>query len=798
MAEPNVSARISSPISGFINVGADNNFYVSVGGTWLQYISGNTVLTAEWTVDNFATYYSAEFFNGVLPGNTGIKTGVLPANTLPNSDNIKWRVRVQFLYGSTPYNYVGDTSGVLTTTDTSAVAAPASPKSVYIYGEEPNAFAWTHSISTGTDATRSDLQYSTNGSSWTGLATVTGNTLTTTIPANTFSAGRLYWRVRTYNSNAVAGAWSSAAECYVLAPVSAPTVSGITAETARPTFAWTAATQNAFELDVLQSGVAIIKSGIVISTSKSYKLTEFLADGNYTARLRVYDGNGNYSEWATYDFTVTTVKPDPPAITASQSGNDVSLSIANALEENDCYILRDGEPISKLNNPEINYAQHVQADGSWSVSDSAGGLVKDAIISGNSSLGGTPASPVTPLPLKAGARLPIVGENLFDGVSVLNSYITLSGITANDTKYRLVYSRCLPNTTYTISKTAGQRFATAYTTQLPAVGVPTYDFWGGASTASSKTFTTGPDAKYLVAWVYNSQYDTALTAEQMLASVQIEKGSIATPYEAYANPSTPTTAVDMWPWDNQNILTGDVTARSVVIPNYNGEPITGEYVSSTGGLDIGAYVVYDSGIETVTHHTAQAVTLPVGTVNMLVESVNGVLPSKADIAYRVPPLPRTYIDQKTAISHVYTARVVSPEDTYADSLQVSAAPTMKGYVLSNSVGTVNLKFRTSVTDDFSNIGSSSHYTGGEYPDFEFSEFSDNSFNLGFTIPQRHPNDIVLLEAIVKAKETVFVKSNYGDEMHCAITGYSRNPTKHQNEMTISLTRVNYSEVITYD
>lgn len=489
-----ITASNLFPASGFVDRTKATAFSWGVSYSATNVLGTVTAASAKfrWRVKDAGTYTEI---------NVAGASHTLPANTL--SDGIyEWQVEVTTNAGT-----IATSSWMeITTVDAAAVATPVSPKSVYINGEEINTFTWSHSTTTGTLATRSDLQCSTNGSSWTDLATVTGNALTTTIPANTFSAGRLYWRVRTYNSNGIAGAWSTAVECYVLAPVPVPTISSVTSGTARPTFTWTATTQNAFELDILQSGVATIKSGVIVSTDKSYKLGGFLPDGDYTAQLRVYDSNGNYSEWATYEFAVTTAKPTTPTLSAAQSGNDVMLTVSGA--ESTCYLLRDGQPIAKI---------------------------------------------------------------------------------------------------------------------------------------------------------------------------------------------------------------------------------------------------------------------------------QGV-----------------YTDAKTALEHTYTARNVSPADTYSDSAEVSASPNVKGYVLSNSVGTVNLKFRTSITDDFSNIGSSAHYTGAEFADFEFSEFSDNSFNLGFAIPRKSQPDLDTLEKIIKAKELTFVKSNYGDEMYCKITGYSKNPTKHQTEVTISLVRVNHSEVIAYD
>ena len=125
------------------------------------------------------------------------------------------------------------------------------------------------------------------------------------------------------------------------------------------------------------------------------------------------------------------------------------------------------------------------------------------------------------------------GKNLFnksDGNSILVATVQATEI-ASSTNGRTVFVRCKPNTTYTISKTAGVRFSIAYTKELPAVGVSIYGRVI-SNAASSLTITTGGDAKYLVAYVYLSGTDT-ITEQKMLGSVQIELGSTVSAYSAY-------------------------------------------------------------------------------------------------------------------------------------------------------------------------------------------------------------------------------------------------------------------------
>lgn len=133
-----------------------------------------------------------------------------------------------------------------------------------------------------------------------------------------------------------------------------------------------------------------------------------------------------------------------------------------------------------------------------------------------------------------------LGKNLFDkdnASEVINAFIDY-GATAHkiytNSSCRLAYIRCEPNTTYTISKTLSARFVIATTSEVPANNVSvSQDI--AKNTDTTYTITTNSTAKYLCVFLYHSSYDT-LTPEQILATLQIEKGSQATSYAAYFAP----------------------------------------------------------------------------------------------------------------------------------------------------------------------------------------------------------------------------------------------------------------------
>ena len=127
----------------------------------------------------------------------------------------------------------------------------------------------------------------------------------------------------------------------------------------------------------------------------------------------------------------------------------------------------------------------------------------------------------------------ITGKNLFDKdtTNILNAYISTNATISTGSNARTIYISCEPNTTYTVSRIAGQRFSVISTSTLPQANVvgnvQVYN-----QTASNLTITTGANDIYLAVYYYLSTADT-LTEEQIRNSIQIELGNQATTYEAY-------------------------------------------------------------------------------------------------------------------------------------------------------------------------------------------------------------------------------------------------------------------------
>lgn len=206
--------------------------------------------------------------------------------------------------------------------------------------------------------------------------------------------------------------------------------------------------------------------------------------------------------------------------------------------------------------------------------------------------------------LKGNNQVKISNRNQFtiQDTPVLNAYFddVRTNITSS-TKARMIYIPCRKNTKYTIQKILTSRFRIGYTSVTPDVGVSVSNITSDISSNKSYTYTTGNDAKYLCVFLFHGTYDTTITLEQVLNSLQIEFGILVNPYikgEKQVRTLTFPNGLEMGKINSHKdkfIKQGN----SWVVPNkiqkidsYDGEIITTDYISTTGGLDIGATVYY--------------------------------------------------------------------------------------------------------------------------------------------------------------------------------------------------------------
>lgn len=283
----------------------------------------------EWRVKNASTSKTIS-----VSGATTACT--VPANTFP-SGTLEWRVKVTANSGTTTTSAWQE----ITTTDVTPTAKPVSPSDIVIDATIANRFSWKHIISTGTPQSKADLQWSADGTAWNTLATVTGENQYYDVPANKFTSGTKYWRVRTYNTDGTPSEWSDKAEFIAINAPSAPSIV-IQSTGPRPRITWQTSEQEAYQL-TLSSGYA---SGTVYGTEKAWRSPVYIADGSYTVRVRVQNKYGMWSEWSAAALPVSHTEGE--AITLSvDAGHEAALTWQTAGSYDFYLIERDGIAIAR-------------------------------------------------------------------------------------------------------------------------------------------------------------------------------------------------------------------------------------------------------------------------------------------------------------------------------------------------------------------------------------------------------------------------------------------------------------------
>ena len=230
------------------------------------------------------------------------------------------------------------------TTDATAVAECISPAGEFTQGDVT--FIWSHATAYGTPQYAYDLQYSTNnGSSWTSIEShkITQNT---TRAYNLTDAGTYKWRVRTYNSNDVAGDWAEASFVNNV-PANPPTNLSVNTK-GRPTVTWAATSQSAYQIQFLLGNSVAYDSGAVYTSQTSHFVNQYFDDNrSYLVRLRIYNALGEVSEWVETGYQQTPVT-DVVFTTTSADGG-ATIAVTNTSDFTKFYLLRNNIPIAEFN-----------------------------------------------------------------------------------------------------------------------------------------------------------------------------------------------------------------------------------------------------------------------------------------------------------------------------------------------------------------------------------------------------------------------------------------------------------------
>lgn len=261
-----------------------------------------------------------------------------PANTF-GTGTYYWRVRAYNLDGEAgPWSEAAQFS----TVDSTMYAAAVHPVGEICENNSPVTFTWTYSSDTGTRPTRSDVQWSRDSATWTDLISVDSSVMIYIAPANTFPSGTVYWRVRNYNHNNVAGPWS---EVVTFISYGAPPVPSVSVdEVPFATITWQSSGQEAWSVTV--DGTTY---GPYFGTDKNFTLEEPLEDGQHTASVAIQGAYGLWSEAGQIVFSVEN-QPGADIRLRGVFYGDAALSWESSDELNETYVYRDGKRIAKTAN----------------------------------------------------------------------------------------------------------------------------------------------------------------------------------------------------------------------------------------------------------------------------------------------------------------------------------------------------------------------------------------------------------------------------------------------------------------
>lgn len=233
----------------------------------------------------------------------------------------------------------------LNTHDTIGTVTAVSPVNTVVYGEGD--FNWTYSNDSGAAQYAYDIQTSyDNGETWTIIKNhvVTPNTYAHVTGIN---AGNLLWRVRAYNQEDIASEWSNSLSIISNAAPEAPVIGNISGN-GRITVSWSVQDQVAYQVKVQGENAEVYDSGIVYSTQKNHFVNYYLPNGDYEIGVRVYNGFGKASEYATASFQQVTELSGLEAGATADPGDQGVIINASMPGAVTYYLLRNGTPVAQF------------------------------------------------------------------------------------------------------------------------------------------------------------------------------------------------------------------------------------------------------------------------------------------------------------------------------------------------------------------------------------------------------------------------------------------------------------------
>ena len=305
-----------------------DDIYIEPSGNIINgYVNPHKDLTLKWS--NVRSGYSMEKPTQESAAFTWKETGgaenttsltteqaiTIPADTWSAGTSYQWKVDVTDNLGHTT------TSGWYTLSTTAAAATPPTlefPVTDVVDGTGDVTFRWVNNG--GENNTGTDLEFSTDGTTWGSPINVAAGVAEYTVAAGTLPSGTNYWRARAYNADSTAGSWTDATIFTVISSPLTPYFE--VTNTPRPTITWVSDEQQAFQVQM-----GGYDSGLVFGTAQSFKCPVYLPNGTATVRVRVMNQYNLWSDWSGTQITIanTPGSTTPPWLSVA-TGTDAQLS----------------------------------------------------------------------------------------------------------------------------------------------------------------------------------------------------------------------------------------------------------------------------------------------------------------------------------------------------------------------------------------------------------------------------------------------------------------------------------------
>lgn len=269
------------------------------------------------------------------------KSYTIPANTLPLSNTLRWRVVVNVEEGQFTSAWKA-----IRTADLDATVTALSPSGAIVDGSKPIRLTWSYDIATGTEQTKYDIQYKTVGY-WLDLASADSSEHFADIPANTLPSGNVQWRVRAYNQSGLPSQWSEPLSIVVIAAPQAPELA-VNVISPRPGISWVANDQQAYEVRMEE-----YNSGLLYGVTRSFKCPVYLPDGRAKIAVRVGNAYNLWSPWSEIEVDIANAPGSVPQLRVSGE-RDAVLSWNDTGGASGYWIYRNGVKIA-----ETEQAQYV-------------------------------------------------------------------------------------------------------------------------------------------------------------------------------------------------------------------------------------------------------------------------------------------------------------------------------------------------------------------------------------------------------------------------------------------------------